>query len=373
MKKKMYKGVIAVIFGGVSNENEISAITGTMACNVLKSGGECVLPVYISQENAIYADERLADIRTFCGDGYIDCARAVIADGGAYIKNKRGKIARFVKIEAALNCCHGGAGEGGGVTGLCSLAGIPFAGAGMFESAAFLDKYYTKLVLSSLGVNTAEYVYITDGKDAASAAEKLGFPVMVKPARLGSSIGIAKAEDAEMLDIAVGAAFTYGDGVLLEKFLTGKREINCAAYRADGKVVVSECEEAITSGELLSYDDKYAGGGRSVFPAEIPAALAGEIRATTAKVYSRLYMRGIVRFDYIYSGGKAYLSEINTVPGSLAYYLLSSGFRQFYPVLRAVIEQARADYAESGQKTLLRTGILNNFASNTCKFGGNKV
>lgn len=365
--KSNKNNTIAVVFGGVSNENEISVITGTMACNILKNGGESVLPVYVSTDGDIFADESLSDINAFKDGGYSEKPRAIFGDGGVYIKNSRGKIKRFIKLYCALNCCHGGFGEGGGLAGLFAVCGIPFAGAGMFESAAFIDKYYTKLVLSSLGVTAADYRYITSPSRSGAAASQIGYPVIVKPARLGSSIGIAKAENEAELHEAVSAAFCYDGGVLIEKYLDGKREINCAAYFADGKVLVSPCEESIPRGELLSYDDKYSGGGKSVFPADIPDSISENIRRTTAKIYSRLYMRGIVRFDYILCGGEIYLSEINTVPGSLAYYLLSKGFKNFYPVLQAVIAQAREDFAESRQKTILHTGILKNFASNGCK------
>ncbi len=370
MQKNTYKNsdnTIAVVFGGVSNENEISVITGTMACNVLKSGGDRVLPVYISTEGEIFADESLSDINAFKDGGFMDAPRAIFGDGGVYIKNSRGKIKSFIKLYCALNCCHGGVGEGGGLGGLFALCGIPFAGAGMFESAAFIDKYYTKLVLSSLGATVADYRYITLPPQAEQAAAEIGYPVIVKPARLGSSIGVAKAENVNELRGTVEAAFCYDGGVLIEKYLSEKREINCAAYYADGKTVVSPCEESIPRGELLSYDDKYSGGGKSVFPADIPEAISQKVRLAAARIYSRLYMRGIVRFDYILSGGEIYLSEINTVPGSLAYYLLSKGFKDFYPVLRAVVAQAREDFAEIGQKTILCTGILKNFSSNGCK------
>ena len=282
--------------------------------------------------------------------------------------SKRGRPKKFVKADVALNCCHGGFGEGGGVSGLFALNGIPLASAGMFESAAFMDKYYTKLILSSLGVKTAPYVYMRDLSGISQAVE-LGFPLIVKPAKLGSSIGIERADNYEELARAAEAAFFYDDGVLCEKYLPDRREINCAAYFSDGKVITSECEEAMTKGDILSFDDKYAGGGKSVLPADIPQSQAQEIKSVTAEVYSKLNMRGIVRFDYILSGGEIYLSEVNTVPGSLSYYLLSSGFKHFYTVLQAVIVQALEDKKALGQKTLLTTGILNNLPSNTCKLG----
>ena len=166
----------------------------------------------------------------------------------------------------------------------------------------------------------------------------------------------------------MAAAFLYDDGVVCEKNIKNRREINCAAYFAQGKVVTSECEEAVTKGDILSFDDKYTGGGKSVLPADIPGAIAEKIKKITANVYSRLNMRGIVRFDFLLSGDDIYLSEVNTVPGSLSYYLLSSGFKEFYPVLQAVIAQAEDDFKNASTKTILKTGILNDIKRGGYKF-----
>ena len=175
-------------------------------------------------------------------------------------------------------------------------------------------------------------------------------------------------ENREELQNALDAAFLYDDGVICEKYIEGRREINCAVYFSNGKAVTSECEEAQTTGDILSFDDKYSGGGKSVLPAHIPEAIALKIKKTASSVYTRLNMRGIVRFDFLLSGEEIYLSEINTVPGSLSYYLLSSGFKQFYPVLQAVIAQAEDDFKNASTKTILKTGILNNIKRGTFKF-----
>ena len=358
---------IAVIFGGKSNENEVSVITGTMAANVLKSGGNTVIPLYMSQRGELFTGEGLLDVTNYKDGAFTSFPRAIVGRGGVYVLSKRGKIKKFLKVDVALNCCHGGWGEGGGVCGLFALNDIPLASAGMFESAAFMDKYFTKRVLRSLGVKVAKYVYIREPNEFLKA-EKLGYPLIVKPARLGSSIGIEHVENREELETAVAAAFLYDDGVVCEKYIKNRREINCAAYFANGKVITSECEEAVTSGEILSFDDKYTGGGKSVLPADIPERIAENIKKITANVYSRLNMRGIVRFDFLMSGTDVYLSEVNTVPGSLSYYLLSSGFKEFYPVLQAVIAQAEDDYKNASTKTILKTGILNNIKKGSYKF-----
>ncbi len=363
----MKKYEVAVIFGGISNENEISVITGTMACNILKKEGKTVLPVYISTDGEIFAGEELADIAAFKDGSYSRSKTAAFVRGGAVLLNAKGKVKERAQIDCALNCCHGGDGEGGGVSGLFAVNGVPFASAGIFESSAFMDKYLTKLVLSALGVNTAPYRYARSKEQGEEIVGELGFPVMVKPCKLGSSIGVAKAEDGEELSSALETAFALDDGVILEKYYSDRREINCAAYFGGGEVITSECEEAFTGGDFLSFDDKYAGGGKRVCPADIPELTAKTIKNITSSVYSSLNMRGIVRFDYILSGGEIVLSEINTVPGSLSYYLLSDGFKNFYSVLDKVIAQAKADFAAKSGKLVSKTGILNNLNTNACK------
>lgn len=360
---------IAVIFGGASNENEISVITGTMVANVLKGTDYDPFPVYIAQNGDIYGGQLLLDIKNFKGENYKKAQRAVIADGGIYLFSKRGKVKKFIALSCALNCCHGGAGEGGGLNGLCELAKIPLAGAGIFESSAFMDKYITKIVLKGLGVKTAPYEYITDAEKYKTSGDMPQFPLIVKPVSLGSSIGVEKAENMEELENALKCALLYDGGAIVEKYFENRREINCAVYYYDGEVITSECEEALAQSGILSFEDKYQGGGKSVFPADLPPNMSQLIKKIAKKVYSTLNMRGIVRFDFIVSGKEVYLSEINTVPGSLSYYLLSKGFKDFYGVLDRVIRQCQNDFKERHGKKLLKTGILENIPTGAGKLG----
>lgn len=361
---------VIVIFGGVSNENEVSVITGTMAANVLKNGGWNVLPVYIAQDGQTYCAPELADVKNFKNAAYRAYAKGAIANKGVYIFNKRGKIKKHFKADVALNCCHGGAGEGGAVSGLCAVADIPLASAGIFESSLFMDKYLTKLILCAIGVDTAEYAYIKSVDEIDSMSAKLNYPLIVKPVTLGSSIGVEKVTNLQQLKSAVETGLMYDGAVIVEKYLRDRREINCAAYFDRGKIITSECEEAISNGAILSFEDKYVGGGKSVLPAKIPAEHSEKIKEITKKVYGDLNMRGIVRFDFIISDNRIYLSEVNTVPGSLSYYLLSSGFKDFGVVLKAVIEQAVEDFAARKSKKILHTGILDNITAAPIKLGG---
>lgn len=360
----MLNGKIAVVFGGASNECEISVITGTMAANVLKDGGADVLPIYISQNGLFFCGDELSDISLFREGREESAARCIVADGGVYVRGRRGKIKSFVPIYAALNCCHGGIGEGGGVAGLFACAGIPMAG-GIFEGAAFIDKCHTKLLLGGLGVNVLPYAVCRSAEDITQAIRVTGLPAIIKPACLGSSIGVQRADDEEGFLQAVESALCYGDRALCEPYLEDRREINVAVCFYGSEVHVSECEESLSNGGIFTFDDKYSGGNMSQIPANIPQEVRRFIRDEAGRVYCALGMRGVVRFDFLLSGGEVYLSEVNTVPGSLGWYLFARSFRQFAPVLEGVIEQAVADFGGMRSKKLLKTGILGNLT-----FGG---
>lgn len=358
---------VAVIFGGVSSENEVSVITGTMVANVLKKGGNSVLPIYVDHSGNMLAGEGLADVTLFRqreklkGKGVYLCAMAQ----GGFVLFKGGKPKKTVGVECIINCCHGGYAEGGALAGAALLNKIPFASASLFESAAFMDKYYTKLVLKSLRVNVAKFAYSRDMDGAIKRAQAVGYPLIVKPATLGSSIGVVKVDDEKQLKSALETAFELDNGVLLEEYFQERRELNCAAYYSGGKAVISPCEEVCSASEILTYDDKYSGGGTRKFPVDGDCERAAQI--ITKRVYEALGMRGIVRFDFIAAKGKVYLSEVNTVPGSLSQYLVSNSYTDFYGVLCGVIEQAKADFEKESGKRIISTGILNNIRSNACK------
>lgn len=366
--RKSSKNIIAVVFGGVSNENEISVITGTMAANVLKKGGESVLPVYISQSGQMYSDSRLMDIKTFSDGQFNDIARCIMADGGIYILNKRGKIKTFLPVRVALNCCHGGLGEGGGLYGLCTLNKIPLAGGDMYSSSAFMDKYYTKQLLSYLKVPALPFALLRSLGDITGVIKQIGLPCVIKPARLGSSIGVCVAHDMRALEEGVACALTYDTYAIAEPYLAPKRELNCAAYFSGG-VHLSEIEEVFTNGDMLSFGDKYEGSGRSQIPADIDGQTAQKIGDIVTKVYLKTGMRGIARFDFLLSGGELYLSEVNSVPGSLSYYLFCKNFQEFYNLLIILCEQAISDFAVQSRKRVIKTGILNSLPTGNAKLG----
>ena len=369
---------VAVIFGGISCENEISVITGTMAANLIDPEKYAVHPVYIAQNGEMYTGEQLRDTAFFRG-GLSDkkCPRALLSGGKLYAVRGR-KLKEVCAIDCALNCCHGMNGEDGAVAGLLRLNRIPDASPDMAASAVFMDKGMTKLIAKALNIPAPAFFRISEAeykKRGAMAVrcieERLGYPVIVKPARLGSSIGVAVAEDRAKLAFAIEAGFAYDTVLIAEKYLSDRREINCAAYRAGDEIVVSACEEPKTDNKFLTFGDKYMGEGKQHagdFPAKISKESAERIRGYTKLLYRRMNLRGVVRADFLMSGGEVYFNEMNTVPGSLAWYLFDDKLANFRGLLTALIEQGIRDFhAQEGKKLLSNCGVLNGFRPSSGK------
>ena len=358
---------VVVLFGGKSCENEVSVITGTMAANILRGRYE-VFPVYIAQSGAMFTGEELFSPAAFRGaDPAKKFRPAVFADGALCALHGR-RLRTLCRPACALNCCHGMGGEDGAVSGLLDLNGIPNASPDLAGSALFMDKALTKLFAKALGIRTAPYFrlgeaeYKKRGAFALKCAERLGYPVIVKPNRLGSSIGVTVAHTRAELALALECAFAYDTAAIAEQYLPDRREINCAAYRAGGEIVVSPCEEPKTRNAFLTFKDKYFEGGKEEhgdFPADLPQEISEKVRAYTKLLYRRASLRGIVRADFLLSGGEVYFNEMNTVPGSLGWYFFCDRLRDFPQVLAAVLEQGIQDAQRRNSKRLLKnSGIL---------------
>lgn len=359
---------IAVVFGGMSCENEISVITGTMAANVLDRERYVSHPVYLAQSGKFYTGKALFDVANFRSGIESKAEEALFLDGKlCTVKGK--KIKEVARIDCGINGCHGLGGEDGTVSALFALNRIPCASPGMAGSAVFMDKGLTKLVAKALGIKSAPWFRIGEAEYKKRAAmalrcveERIGYPVIVKPARQGSSIGVLVAENREELVRAVQSAFAYDTVAIAEKYLRGSREINCAAYKKGGEIVLSECEEPLTAHKILTFRDKYLSGGKEGarnFPADIPAHCAERVKGYTKLLYRRLGLRGVVRADFLLCGEEVYFNEMNTVPGSLAWYLFSESLAGFSHMLGELIEQGIADArAGEGKKLLKNCGVL---------------
>ena len=366
---------VAVVFGGRSCENEISVLTGVFALNILDREAYQLLPVYAHIDGGFYTSPKMFSVEAFREGGCEKFQQIFFDKGTVYALNaKKGKLKALFQPDVILNCCHGGWGEGGGVSALAEWNKIPLASPDITPSAVFMDKCLTKVVLRGLNIPVVDYIRVNEADYEKRGAfllrrieSRLKYPVIVKPAHLGSSIGISVAHNEREAKSAIEGAFQLDGRILIEKYLVNKTDINCAAYSLNGEIFVSEPEYAFGGG-VYSFEEKYIkrtsdgaqGKGQNIENQRGRYALKGElrdkIRAYTRTVYKRMDLQGVVRMDFLVSGDTAYLCEVNTVPGSLAYYLFCERVTDARSFFGALIEEAVKN--NGSVKKILTTGIL---------------
>ena len=354
---------VAVFFGGKSYEHEVSILSGLLAVKLLNTKENRVLPVYVSMENELF-DGTGREAKDYA-EGKTDGMKPLRLVKGGF----RRRFGGFVPVDCALNCCHGGLGEGGGLAALLEWHSIPSASPSMTESALFQNKYLTKLAVRSLGVPVVDGFCLDQESfrkkklfSLSLSERKFGYPVIVKPNRLGSSVGIAVAKDREELCRALGIAFSFDCRVLIERYLPEKRDVNCAVYEGE-RLILSECEEVFSGEAFLSYGDKYE---RERKTALLDEGIAGEIKALSARIYRRFSLKGVVRMDFLVSEGKVWFNELNVVPGSLAYYLFSPSLSDAKKMLLSLVEGAK----QYPKEQISFTGLLKRpeiLRANSCK------
>ncbi|MDO4732147.1 MAG: D-alanine--D-alanine ligase family protein [Bacillota bacterium] len=357
---------VAVLFGGRSVEHEVSILSAQQAIAALDKNKYQVIPVYISKEGKWYSGDVLFDVKAFrdipallkqavpvyFSHDYGDQMLYQRQSGGLFSRKQAG-----TRIDVALPVVHGSSVEDGCLQGFLETCGIPYACPGVLGSAVGMDKIMMKAVLREAGLPVVEYHAFTAG-DWAEDAEavlsaiqsKLHFPMIVKPANLGSSIGISRADDPEALREKIELALSFSLRILVEQAVDPLREINCAALGLPGDVEVSVCEEPLNGKEILSFEDKYLSSGSSKgmsgakrrIPAELDAETTELIRSYTAKAFSAMDCRGVCRVDFLLDpkSNQVYVNELNTIPGSLSFYLFDPSGVAFDQLLDKMIRAA---------------------------------
>ncbi len=339
------KGTVAVFFGGNSNEREISVITGVYCCNLLRGAGYPIVPVFLPETGGMATGEirKVADAEKKLRPVRLEGKRLVSLKGR-----------RAFPFDVALNCCHGGAGEDGTLAALLSWNNVKSASPGLLPSAVFMDKWASKLIAKGLGIPTVRGIKVRDGVEFCG--EEVHFPAIVKPSRLGSSIGVKIARNEEELQKALALAFRLDSSAVVEDYLPEKRDLNCAAVRKMGEVVLSPVEEVFSEGDILSFSEKYEKSSRrSELPAKIGDEAAEKVRAYTRTLYEALDCRGAVRADFLLADGEIFFNEMNAVPGSLASYLFGDTLTEAKRFLSALVEEGMRE--EKARETVT-TGIL---------------
>ncbi len=357
---------IAVFFGGTSVEREVSVITGVLTLNSVDKTLFNPVPIYIADDGGWYTGQRLFDIDEYKTLDLKKLTRVCVMGGSKVLYSvKRGKLKELLTLSCGVNCLHGERGEDGCLYGALAMSNVPIASPPALASAVSMDKEFTKIALKGVGVKTLSCVAVDTVTALNERVEGLEYPLIVKPACLGSSIGVTKAENFAELKGGVALALRYGAKAVIEKCLEGFTELNCACYRgADGNLRISEIERPIGVSEVLDFNDKYSGGNRE-FPAKIPKAVSNKIKDVTAKVYNAFGFSGVIRIDYMLCKDGLYLNEINSVPGSLAYYLFCDTLKEFSSMLTELIRAAEKEYA-------VKSTFSVKYSSNVLNFNGSK-
>lgn len=323
--------MIMVIFGGKSCEHDVSVVTGVMTLSAL---GKRAAPLYIDGEGVFWCGAALSDLKFYEKKDTRKLKRVHFrpASNGVYLNGGK----KLFTAEAAVVCCHGAFGEDGCLQGLLEMSGIPYTCSGVLSSAVQMDKTVMKRLFSEAGLPIAEWLSIKRkdffGREDSAVREivaRLKLPVIVKPASLGSSVGIGIAKAEEELREKILAAFAFDNEVIAEHALTDFTEINCAVLGDDDKAEPSQIEQPIGWKEFLSYEDKYLGKDKSVrrkIPAPIKSELADKVREYALRAFSAVKASGVARVDFMIEDEKIFVNEINAVPGSLAYYLFEDRY-----------------------------------------------
>ncbi len=318
---------VGVLFGGRSVEHEVSIVSAASVIAALDRKKFTVVPIGITREGRwISGPDALRRLRSQSGS-----ARTGRTDllpdptvGGLVGRSAGGGRPRVVHLDVVFPVLHGSFGEDGTVQGLLEMAGIPYVGAGVFGSAAGMDKIVTKILWQAAGIPVLPYLTVTDHEYArnrrrivASAARSPGFPLFVKPSHSGSSIGISKARNRVELSRALSLAFRYDRRVIIEKGIDRAREIEVAVL-GNETPVVSVPGEILPSNEFYDYDAKYVDGkSTAIVPARLPAAGVRRIRALARAAFLAVGCEGMARVDFLVHPrtGRVWVSEVNTIPG----------------------------------------------------------
>lgn len=371
------KTTIGVFFGGRSTEHEISVISANQAINAIDKDKFDVVPVYITKQGKWYTGDALLEISNYrntasllekCREVYM---KPIYGNYNLY-KAKKSMFGSdvFAKFDVVIPVLHGSNGEDGIFEGVLETIGIPYAGCSTLASANGMDKITMKMILQSSGIPVVDYLWFTDrqwfekrDELIADIENKLGYPVIVKPANLGSSVGIGRAHDREDLIDKINTAEQYSSRIIVEHMVDNLQEINCSVLGDCDDYQTSVLEEPIKSGEILSYTDKYMGGSKGKtgmqsaqkrIPADLPENETARIKELAGKTFAVLSCHGVSRVDMIIDrdNRNIYVNEINTIPGSLSFYLWEASGIKFDKLMERLVSLALKRKRDESTKTV---------------------
>ena len=364
---------IGVIYGSRTCEHDVSIISALQAAQALDTKNYNITYIYIGREGTWYTGEALADVKFY---EHFDAAKLTrvlpAGENGKLVlyhlpekKKLFGGAAaeRVAVLDVVMPVLHGLNGEDGTLQGMLELFDVPYTSAGVMGSAVGMDKITMKLLFKGCGFPVIEGVWFDRGRWSRErdgvmdeCEDKLGFPLIVKPANLGSSIGINIAHDRNQLEDAIETAAAYDHRILVEKAVSPLREVNCSVLGYGDHVETSELEMPVTKEEFLTFRGKYmcnakgAGGMASqvrLIPAPISEQAAQTVRDLAVRAFRAMDLKGVVRIDFILDENEnVFINEANTIPGSLAFYLWEPKGISFSALLDGMVECAFSAWAD---------------------------
>ena len=378
----MSKLRVGVVYGSRSVEHEVSIITALQAMDAMDPARYEPVPLYITKDGEWLTGPALRKLETYKAGP--DAAKGLLraslppapTKGALNVTEQRGRFlplsgalsggSNRIAIDVAFPCVHGTFGEDGTLQGLFELANLPYVGSGVLASAVGMDKIVMKAVFRSAGLPVIDCLSLSRdaweaGPDAVvdRVEREVGYPCFVKPANLGSSVGISRATDRDSLRSALDVAAHYDTRLVVERGIEGAVDVNCSVLGHREALSVSVCEEPVSWEAFLSYEDKYIRGGKSQgmkgasrrIPAPISPGLTSKIQDLAIRAFQAVDAAGVARVDFLLGPDEqVYVNEINTLPGSLSFYLWEATDLPFPKLVDRLIEIAIVRHAAQ-QKT----------------------
>lgn len=391
---------VGVIFGGETVEHEVSIISAIQAMNKIDEEKYEIVPIYITKDREWYTGEMLRDIEVYQDFNLIKKYSSNVVlyykNGSYVLQKKKGLFKSIVKeIDIAFPIVHGTNVEDGVLQGYLQTIGIPYVGPNVYAAVVGQDKAFMKDVWASANLPIKNYTWFYDfdyrqDPDAiVKKISKLKYPVIVKPATTGSSVGISVCDKEEKVREAIDEAVQYDTKIVVEEVVEDLKEVNIAVMGNYEHQKVSEIEEVLSGNKFLTFTDKYIGNGKGKMkgkmsgpvkgaskgmastnrklPAELDDETRKEVERVATEAFKVLGSSGNSRIDFLIDrkDNKVYLNEINSIPGSLAFYLWDAKDINFTKVLDDMINIGIKDYKKRVSKThSFESNILQGFASN---------
>lgn len=321
----MAKIKVCVIFGGVSNEHEVSLMSAKSVIDNIPTDKYDIVKVGITKKGRwlFYpgSTDEIAGGTWYEHPDNVPCMISPDRTTKGLIKMDGSNLS-IEKIDVVLPVLHGRNGEDGTIQGLLEMSGIPYCGCGVLASALCMDKAHANMAFDKAGIPHCKWNFMMDwqidefDEIAQKMEDELGYPIFVKPANSGSSVGISKAENRKELKTAVNLALAHDSKVIFEEFVQG-HEVECAVYGNCPNLIASEVGEIGASAEFYDYEDKYfSGTSKTYIPAHIDESLREKVREIAKKAYTAMDCKGLSRVDFfVKDDGTILLNEINTLPG----------------------------------------------------------